>query len=72
MSILYYYLAGTGFPHFYRVNLRSGLLTTVNIQQHMIYMALFPVRTAEMLFYLRFFPTFPAQNLVLVLNLLSF
>ena len=72
MSLLCCYLARAGFPDFYRVNLCSGLLTTINIQQDIIYMALFSARTAEMLFWLCFFPAIPTQNLVLVLNLLIF
>ena len=69
---LYCYLPRAGFPDFYRVNLCSGLLTTINIQQDIIYMPLFSARTAEMLFWLCFFPAIPTQNLVLVLNLLIF
>ena len=57
---------------FYRVNLCSSLLATVNIQHHITSMALFSVRTAEILFWLCSFPAFPAQNLVLVLNLFIF
>ena len=72
MSVLCCYLAGAGFPDFYRVNLCSGPLTTINIQQDIIYMALFSARTAAMLFWLCFFPAIPTQNLVLVLNLLIF
>ena len=72
MSLLCCYLARAGFPDFYRVNLCSGLLTTINIQQDIIYMPLFSARTAEMLFWLCFFPAIPTQNLVLVLNLLIF
>ena len=71
MSVLCY-LPRAGFPDFYRVNLCSGLLTTINIQQDIIYMPLFSARTAEMLFWLCFFPAIPTQNLVLVLNLLIF